>query len=171
MNHLIGHSLLSLSYQSSQLDSLDLVIDFEVERVEVTNEPFLYEWAYGLLIAGFTGFQLTVECGPLLIELVSLLDLLLDAELLAKLGLHLHGLFERIRVDLFEDRLQCDQRLLQNLVPMVLRQVYDDWHEHGERLVLVSLQDVEEVVILEKAHGAIGNLQVISTNALHDTFK
>ena len=51
----------------------------------------------------------------------------------------------------------------------VLRgEVNDDGHEHRERLLLVGLEDVEEVIILEEAHGSIGNLQMDTTNALYD---
>ena len=54
---------------------------------------------------------------------------------------------------------------------MVVSQVYDDWHQHGEGLVLISLQDVQEVVILEEAHSTVSNLQVDSSNALHDSLE
>ena len=54
---------------------------------------------------------------------------------------------------------------------MVLGQVDDYRHEHGEGFVLVCLQDVKEVVILEEAHGTVSYLQVITTDALNDTFK
>ncbi len=56
-------------------------------------------------------------------------------------------------------------------MPVVVGQVHDDGHQHGESLVLVGLQDVEEVVILEEAHGSVGNLQMDATNASHDSLE
>lgn len=41
---------------------------------------------------------------------------------------------------------------------MVLCEMDDNRHQHGEGLVLVSLEDVEEVVVLEEAHGTVGHL-------------
>lgn len=40
-------------------------------------------------------------------------------------------------------------------------------HKHGEGLVLVGLQDVQEVVVFEEAHCAVSNLQVNTSNASH----
>ena len=54
---------------------------------------------------------------------------------------------------------------------MVLGQVNDDWYQHGERLVLVRFEDVEEVVVLKEAHGAISHLQMVTADALDDTFE
>ena len=54
---------------------------------------------------------------------------------------------------------------------MVLGKINNDRHKHWEGLVLVGLQDVEEVVVLEEAHGAVSNLQVIAANALNDTLE
>jgi hypothetical protein len=56
----------------------------------------------------------------------------------------------------------------QVLVPVVVSQVHDNGDEHGEGFIFVGLQDVEEVVILEEAHGSVGHLQVDSSNASHD---
>ena len=54
---------------------------------------------------------------------------------------------------------------------MVLREVNDDGHEDGEGLVLVSLENIEEVVILEETHGTVSHLQMITTNALDNTLE
>ena len=51
---------------------------------------------------------------------------------------------------------------------MILSQVNNDWHKHWEGLLLVGLQDVEEVVIFEEAHGSVSDLQVDAANALDD---
>ena len=54
---------------------------------------------------------------------------------------------------------------------MVLRQVNDNGNEHWERLFLVCLQDVEEIVILEETHSSISNLQMDTANTLDDSFE
>ena len=43
-------------------------------------------------------------------------------------------------------------------MPMVLSELNNDRYEDGESLVLVSLKNVEEVVILEEAHCAVSYL-------------
>jgi hypothetical protein len=44
------------------------------------------------------------------------------------------------------------------LVPVVISKINDDWDEHWEGLILVSLENVQEIIILEEAHSSIGNL-------------
>lgn len=56
-----GRSKAKLWLRRSQLDSLDFVVDFEVEGVEVTNECLLYEWARWLLIARLLLLQTCVQ--------------------------------------------------------------------------------------------------------------
>ena len=56
-------------------------------------------------------------------------------------------------------------------MPVVLSQVHDDRDEHGERLVFVLFQNVEEVVVLEEAHRAIRHLQVVTADRAHDSFE
>jgi len=56
-------------------------------------------------------------------------------------------------------------------VPVILRQVNDNWHKHWEGLILVGLQDVEEVVVFEEAHGSISYLQMNATDAFHDSLE
>lgn len=54
---------------------------------------------------------------------------------------------------------------------MVFSQVYNDWNQHWECLLLIGLQNIEEVVILEEAHGSVCNLQMDATNALDDSLE
>jgi len=54
---------------------------------------------------------------------------------------------------------------------MVLGQVNDDGDEHWESLLLVGLQNLEEVVVLEEAHGSVSNLQVDAAYALDDSLE
>ena len=95
----------------------------------------------------------------------------MNAEWLTCLGLHLLGFFESDGVDLFQDGPQGNQRLLQDLVPVVLGEVHDDRYQDGEGLVLVRLQDIEEVVILKEAHGSVSHLQVISTDTFNNSLE
>ena len=88
--------------------------------------------------------------------------------LLLRLWRHLERFVEGERVDFLQDCLQGDQRLLQDFVPVIFGQVDNDWYKHWESLLLVGLQDVEEVVIFEEAHGSVSDLQVNAANALDD---
>jgi len=56
-------------------------------------------------------------------------------------------------------------------VPVVLSEVYDYRNQHGEGLRLVGLEDVQEIVIFEEAHGAVSNLQVDTTDALYNALE
>ena len=56
-------------------------------------------------------------------------------------------------------------------MPVIISQVNDDRHEHRECLVFVRLQDIEEIIVLEEAHGSVGHLQVISSNAFNNTLE
>lgn len=57
------------------------------------------------------------------------------------------------------------------LVPVIISEVYNDWNQHGEGLILVGLEDVEEVVILKEAHSSISYLQVNTTDASDNTLE
>ena len=56
-------------------------------------------------------------------------------------------------------------------MPMVFCKLYDYRHKHREGLLFVVLEDIEEVIVLKKAHGAVCNLQVNATNALDNAFE
>ena len=56
-------------------------------------------------------------------------------------------------------------------MPVILGQVNDDGHKHWERLLLVGLQDVEEVIVFKEAHGSVSDLQVDTANTLDDSLK
>lgn len=102
--------------------------------------------------------QLLVDLLPLLVKVPSVLVVLLDLELLPLRLVHAQSLFEGEGIDLLQDRLQSDQRFLEYFVPVIVSQVDDDGHEHGEGLLLVGLQNVKEVVVLKEAHGSVGHL-------------
>ena len=74
-------------------------------------------------------------------------------------------------IDLFQNSLERDQRLLKNLVPVRVCQLIDDGHKHGESLVFVCLQNVKEVVVFKEAHRSVSNLQMISTDRFDNAFK
>ena len=54
---------------------------------------------------------------------------------------------------------------------MVFSEVDNDGNEHWEGFFLVGLQDVQEVIVFEEAHGSISNLQMDATNALDNSFE
>jgi len=115
--------------------------------------------------------QLIVKFLPLLIEVLSIFLILLDCKLLLLGWVHLEGFFVGKRVDLLQDSLEGDEGLLQDLVPMVLCKVHDDWHQHWESLLFIGLQNVQEIIILEEAHGSIGNLEMDTADASDDSLE
>ena len=56
-------------------------------------------------------------------------------------------------------------------MPVVFCKVHDDGDKHGECLVFVLFQNVEEVVVLKEAHGAVCHLQVIAADRAHDSLE
>jgi len=61
--------------------------------------------------------------------------------------------------------------ILAGSMPMVFSQVDNDRNEHGERLLFVSLQNIEEVVILKEAHSSVSNLQMNTTDTLDNSLE
>lgn len=115
--------------------------------------------------------QFGVELGPFLVKGVSVFFVLLYLVHLALGGVHLQSFVKGVRIDFLQNSLEGNQGLLKDLVPMVVSQVHDHGHQHREGFVLVSLENVEEVVILEEAHCAVSNLQVNSPNTLHNSLE
>jgi len=155
----------------SHVDVLLLVVDFEVQAVIVSDEIGVLEGEVGLLVVGVRHRQFSVKFGPLRVESQSIFLVHLHLVRLLLLRGHLECLIESIRVDFLQDSLKSDQRLLEDLVPMVLSKVDNDGDKHGESLLLVGLEDVQEVVVLEEAHCTVGNLQVDATDALDNSLK
>lgn len=56
-------------------------------------------------------------------------------------------------------------------VPMCVGKASDHRDDHGKSGLLVHFEDVEEIVVLEEAHGSVCDLKVTSGNALDDPFK
>lgn len=54
---------------------------------------------------------------------------------------------------------------------MVVSEINNDRNQHWESFVLVSLQDVQEVVVFEEAHSSVSNLEVNSSYAPHNSFE
>lgn len=50
---------------------------------------------------------------------------------------------------------------------MSIGHVANDWHQKWESVGFIGLQNVQEVVIFEEAHGSVSNLQMKTRNALH----
>jgi hypothetical protein len=58
--------------------------------------------------------------------------------------------------------LTVKQRFLLLLMPVGVGYRGNDRNQHGECLVSVCFEDRQEIVVLEEAHGSVGNLQVRS---------
>lgn len=54
---------------------------------------------------------------------------------------------------------------------MVVSQINNDRNQHWESFVLVSLEDVKEVVVFKEAHSSVSNLKVNSSYATHNSFE
>ena len=153
------------------MNKLLLVIDLCVELVEVPDQSIALERHFWRLVIGILVRETCIELVPFFVEQLSFLIILSHSVQLLHLRVHLEGIVEGKWVDLFEDCLEGNERLLQDLVPVVLRQVHDNWNQHWERFLLVGLQNVEEVIILEKAHSSVSHLQMDATNALDDSLE
>ena len=116
----------------SGLDKLLLVVDLLVQLVVVADQVVALEGQFGLCVSRVVGLDLGVQLLPLLVKVLAVLGVLLDGVVLLLTRQHLHRLVEGQRVNLLENGLQSDQGLLQDLVPVVVRKVDDDWDEHGE---------------------------------------
>ena len=153
------------------MDELLLVVDLGVEIVEVLDEIAALEWERWLLKFWVLSLDLLVEFVPFLVESFSILFILLDGILLLLVRVHLEGLIKSKRIDFFEDGLESNQRFLEDLMPVILSKIDNDWNKHWECLLLVSLQDVQEVIILKEAHCSVSNLKVDTSNALNDSLE
>ena len=54
---------------------------------------------------------------------------------------------------------------------MVLCKINNNWHKHWEGLFLISFQYVEEIIIFKEAHCSIDNLEMDTTNTLHNSLE
>ena len=124
------------------MDKLFLVVNFGVQFVKIFNQVAASEGIVRLYEIGLLGLYFSMEFLPFLVKILSIVLVLLDGVNLLLLWVHLESFVECKRIDFFEDSLECYERLLQYLVPMVLSQVNDDWNKHWEGLLLVGLQDV-----------------------------
>ena len=54
---------------------------------------------------------------------------------------------------------------------MVLSQVNDYRYKHGECFLLISLQNVQEIIVFKEAHRSVRHLQVNTANTLHNSLE
>ena len=52
---------------------------------------------------------------------------------------------------------------------MILCKVHYNWNKHWERFLFIGLENVEEVIIFEKAHCSIGDVKVRTSDALDES--
>lgn len=136
-----------------------------VDAIELSHHVCVRIRKHGLLqvrvlLLGHTqqGLPLFVHLRLLLLHCLGVLQGKVDLVLITLFK----GTLECLRVDFLENGLEGIEGLLEDLVPMGFGHVDDDWDEEREGVALVSLEDVEEVVVFEEAHGPIGYLQVQS---------
>ena len=142
----------------SNLNCLYFVVDFVVKRVIIANKHVFDKGLFRCFKAWISLFDTRFNLSPLIVESLSLIFPLGNAECLQCLRPHFQSCLESLLVNLFQNCSQGNQRLLQDFMPMVLSELNNDRYEDGESLVLVSLKNVEEVVILEEAHRAVSYL-------------
>ena len=142
-----------------------------IKLVEVADQILLFEGELRLLVAAILLAELLVEAVPLLVVVLAVILILLHGILLLLGSVHAQGLLESKWINLFQDGFEGNQRFLENLMPVFVSEFGDHGHKHGESLVLVGLQDVEEVVILEEAHGAVSDLQVNTADAFDNALE
>jgi hypothetical protein len=96
----------------SQIEELFFVVDAVVELVEVADEVLLFEGEFGFGVGAVLLLQFLVEFLPTLVEVLAVLLVLLHCVDLLLLGVHAERLLESERVDLLQNGLESDQRLL-----------------------------------------------------------
>ena len=106
-----------------------------------------------------------VDFLPLIVKFLSVRIVLLNSVLLLLVSLQFQRLLESKLVDFLEDSFESNQRLLEDFVPVILCEVNDNGNQQGESLLLISLKDSQEVVILKEAHGSVSNLKMSSADA------
>ena len=99
-----------------------------VELVEVANQILLLEGVLGLLVAAVLVAELLVETFPLLVVVLAVILVLLHRILFLLVSIHAESLLEGKRIYLFEDSFESDQRLLEDLVPMLVCELGYHWH-------------------------------------------
>lgn len=125
------------SFICSSLNQLLFIIYLSIKFIEVPDKQVLVEREYRWLVTTIALLEFFIYLGPFLVHLLSFLLVLFDCVLRLVFCVHLEGLFECQRVDLLQNCLQCDQGLLQNLVPVIFSEVNDDRDEHREGFLFV----------------------------------
>ena len=142
----------------SNLNCLYFVVDFVVKRVIIANKHVFDKGLFRCFKAWISLSDTRFNLSPLIVESLSLIFPLGNAEFLQCLRSHFQSRLESLLIYLFQNCSECNQWLLQDFMPMVFRELNNDRYEDGEGLILVSLEYVEEVVILEEAHRAVSYL-------------
>jgi hypothetical protein len=142
-----------------------------IELVEITDEILLLEWVIRFLILSISSSELVIEAVPLFVIVFAIILILLHSILLLLASVHSKSFFESKRINLLKDSFESNERLLKNLMPMLLSKLCNDRDKHREGLLLVGLKDVEEVVIFKEAHSSVSNLKMDTPNAFNNSFE
>ena len=110
-----------------------------IELVEIADEVLLLEWVIRFLILSIRSSELVVEAVPLFVIVFAIILILLHSVLLLLACIHPERLFESEGIDLLEDSFESNERLLKDLMPMLLSKLCNNRDEHRECLFLVGL--------------------------------
>ena len=109
---LAPYGWLPLVSGSSQIDEFLLVVDFVVKLVEIANARRSTEGVIWLQPRRICLFQLSVEFVPLAVEILAIFLILRNCVVFSLRRGHLQCLFKCIRINLFQNCLQRNQRFL-----------------------------------------------------------
>jgi len=56
-------------------------------------------------------------------------------------------------------------------MPVIFSEINDNWYKHGESLLFVCLQNIQEVVVFKEAHSSICDLEMDAANAPDNSFE
>ena len=128
----------SISLFCSCLDELLFVINFCVQFVEVSNEGVAFEGHAGLDIVPMLLLKRRIKLIPLLVKLLPVFFILFHCIDFLLCRVHLERVVKGKWVNLFENCFEGDEGFLQDLMPMVLSQVHNNWDKHWEGFLFVG---------------------------------
>ena len=124
---------------SSCIDELLFIVNFRVKPIELFDQGAASEWHSWLLEIWLLSFYFGMELLPLLVQVLSVFFILFDRVLFLLLSVHLESLIKCKWINFLQDSFQSDERFLQNLMPMVLCEVHNDWNKHWECFIFIGL--------------------------------
>ena len=99
-----------------------------VKFIEISDQVLLLEGILRLGILIVVLLKFLVQFLPLLVIVLTVIFVLLDSIDLLLGGIHSEGFFKGERIDFLEYSFECDETLLEDLVPMLLSKLCNDWY-------------------------------------------